>query len=56
MPPTYAVCPICGSFPARMYLPDSKRWICGVCAQRLAVARDLAKRIAIVKRMAVTEV
>jgi hypothetical protein len=39
------VCDYCGERPARMLLRDSKRWLCGVCAHRLGIAKDLARRI-----------
>ena len=44
------VCTVCEGYPAKGILPDTFRPICGVCAHRLRVARDLAIRIATAKR------
>jgi len=38
-------CCECGLKPARMWLPDTKRRICGVCAHQLAIAQNLAGRV-----------
>ena len=38
-------CCECHMMPARMLLPDTNRRLCGVCAHRLAVCKDLALRI-----------
>ncbi len=46
---TRTPCDVCGQAPARMLLPDSRRWLCGVCAHRLAVATDLARRVAMAR-------
>jgi len=38
-------CDACGDWPASGWLRDTDRYLCGVCAHRLMVAKDLAQRI-----------
>lgn len=38
-------CDCCDAKPAKMLLPQSGRYLCGVCAHRLACAKDLSRRI-----------
>ena len=43
-------CDHCGYVGYTGWLRDTDRWLCGLCAHRLAIAKDLALRIARAKR------